>query len=665
MESRIIAGKYVLLEVAAGGGMSVLYLAKDLRLGKAWAVKETRKNYGEGSGSARVQGIRTEARLLSRLDHPGLPHVVDFYETEEALYIVMDYIQGSTLESLVRACLEEEGGRPAGENACRLLSLCPQWMLELCKVMEYLHGKGVLHQDLKPSNIMIRRDGRLFLLDFGAAAEIGKDGGVKQEKSGTGEDGVRSGKIIRKMGTPGFAAPEQMQPEGKADQRTDIYGFGRLWLYVYQELGKAANQEKEITKWETLLQSCVRETPNERLGSFRQLEKEILRMCKETVAPDRGAVQPDKEIAAPGNGSIQLENQAGRARQRQGWKPLRKRGRRLSRGQDKELSKGQGQFAKGQEESSSRKKRAYGGRSRKGRAAAALSAVCILVLLGAGNACWSSFQVKQDLLDMERTIDPVKKAGYLEHAISVKPEEVDLWDQLFGIIKEDGAFSEEEQALLTRMAQQYGSRLEKGQEGWIEFSIGCLYWFYLPEEQPMGSIQARPWFEEAAQDAGVGSSLAEEAALYASLGSFYQEIAMDVAEGKESGRYLDCFEGLQDLLGQLEERDSSPLLHLEICRICLYSVENYASGMERDGISKEEIEAFLDRVLELAEKEPYDSEKARSCRTQILEEEGLAREAVERVYEGRNPYAEEMQVEPGNDGTVPASGRQPPDGTGK
>lgn len=192
----VVDGKYKVLSVIGRGGMSVVYLAINERANRPWAIKEVRKGQG-----ASLEADRKEIEMLRRLKHPNLPAIADVIEHEDSLLIVMDYIEGRSLDEILR----EQGAQPQ-EQVVR-------WAMQLVDVLFYLHTRepAVIYRDMKPANVMLKPDGEeIALIDFGAAKEY------KPERS----------KDTVSLGTHGYAAPEQYEEAGKSDARTDIYCFG-------------------------------------------------------------------------------------------------------------------------------------------------------------------------------------------------------------------------------------------------------------------------------------------------------------------------------------------------------------------------------------------------------------------------------------------------------
>ena len=185
---------YEIKSIIGKGGMSTVYLAEHKRLHTRWAMKEVRKQQG-----TRFDFL-AESNILKRLQHPMLPRIVDIFEDRDCIYIVEDFVEGITLDGLLKQ--QKKVDEPQGL----------QWLRDLCGVLTYLHGQRphpIIYRDMKPSNIMLQPDGSLKLIDFGIAREY------KQESNAD----------TTYIGTKGYAAPEQF---GKAqtDARTDIYSLG-------------------------------------------------------------------------------------------------------------------------------------------------------------------------------------------------------------------------------------------------------------------------------------------------------------------------------------------------------------------------------------------------------------------------------------------------------
>ncbi|HEY4386384.1 MAG TPA: tetratricopeptide repeat protein [Ktedonobacteraceae bacterium] len=205
-EETLLNGRYKLETRIGQGGMGAVYKATDTRFNnRAIAIKEMgRAGLTQVGLQEAEEAFEREAQLLADLMHPNLPRIYDHFTEGERSYLVMDFIEGRTLEDYV----EQANGKPLP------LEKVLDWGIQLCDVLGYLHKHQppIIFRDLKPSNVMISDSGgHVYLIDFGIARVF---------KPGQSHDTVA-------LGSPGFAAPEQY---GKAQStpRSDIYSLGAL-----------------------------------------------------------------------------------------------------------------------------------------------------------------------------------------------------------------------------------------------------------------------------------------------------------------------------------------------------------------------------------------------------------------------------------------------------
>lgn len=199
----LVDHKYKILDILGRGGTSCVYLAENIHIKKQWAIKEVYKHTSMGS-LENGNKLIAETKILTKLSHPGLPNIVDVMETETAYLVVMEYIEGISLEKEL-----EDHGPQSEENVVK-------WGKQLCDVLQYLHSQNppIIYRDMKPSNIMLKPNGDVVLIDFGIAREYNAEH-------------VRD---TTYLGTHGYAAPEQYDGNAQSDARTDIYGLG-MTLY--------------------------------------------------------------------------------------------------------------------------------------------------------------------------------------------------------------------------------------------------------------------------------------------------------------------------------------------------------------------------------------------------------------------------------------------------
>lgn len=250
----LVDGKYKILNKVGQGGMSVVYLAMNEKANKQWAIKEVRKD-GVLDFEAVKQGLVAETDILKKLDHPHLPSIVDVIDTEDSFIIIMDYIQGNSLNK----ALEEYGAQPQ--------ELVIKWAMQLCDVLGYLHTRNpaIIYRDMKPANIMLKPDGNVTLIDFGTAREY-KEKNLADTTC---------------LGTVGYAAPEQFGGMGQTDARTDIYCLGATLYHLVTGMNpcEPPYEIKPIREINPALSSgleriiikCTQRDPNDRYQSCAEL----------------------------------------------------------------------------------------------------------------------------------------------------------------------------------------------------------------------------------------------------------------------------------------------------------------------------------------------------------------------------------------------------------
>lgn len=251
----LVDGKYKILSEIGHGGMSVVYMALNEKANKTWAVKEVRKD-GKMDFNTVRQGLMAEIETLKKLDHPNLPSIVDVIEDDESFVIVMDYIQGRSLDKII----DESGAQPE--------SFVVEWAKQLCDVFKYLHTRTppIIYRDMKPANVMLKPDGNVTVIDFGTAKNYEIDLGQT-----TG------------IGTIGYAAPEQYINSGlgRTDPRTDIYCLGITLYHLLTNVDPCKNiiNDKSIRAvnpalspgLDAIIKKCTEQLPENRYQSCEEL----------------------------------------------------------------------------------------------------------------------------------------------------------------------------------------------------------------------------------------------------------------------------------------------------------------------------------------------------------------------------------------------------------
>ena len=251
----LVDGKYKILSEIGHGGMSVVYMAINEKANKTWAVKEVRKDSKMDFNTVK-QGLMAEIETLKNLKHPNLPSIIDVIEDDDSFIIVMDYIEGRSLDKII----EENGAQPE--------AYVVEWAKQLCDVFGNLHSRTppIIYRDMKPANIMLKPDGNIMVIDFGTAKHYEIDLG---ETTG--------------IGTIGYAAPEQYIGSGlgRTDARTDIYCLGITMYHLLTNIDPCKNliSDKSIRAvnpalshgLDAIIQKCTQYQPSDRYQSCAEL----------------------------------------------------------------------------------------------------------------------------------------------------------------------------------------------------------------------------------------------------------------------------------------------------------------------------------------------------------------------------------------------------------
>jgi serine/threonine-protein kinase len=292
-KNEIVKERYRIKEIIGQGGMGCVYLADDLRLaGRLCALKAVyyEQNLPEDVIKQTREQFKREATVLARLDHPNLPKVSDFFSDEDRDYLVMDYVPGKDLRTLMLD--EKKKGEHLSER--NVLS----WASQIADALIYLHDQTpiILHRDIKPSNIKLTPNGIIKLVDFGLVKIL-----VSGEKTIT---------VVHGHGSAYYTPLEQYGGDtGHTDARSDVYSFAAtLYHLLTNEAPEEARQRfldptgelsmKEFNKdisprTERAITMAMNVHPDERIQSVKEF--------KEALMGDwNPRQQPNAAMPAPG-----------------------------------------------------------------------------------------------------------------------------------------------------------------------------------------------------------------------------------------------------------------------------------------------------------------------------------------------------------------------------
>ncbi len=266
---------YKIIRLLGSGGMGSVYLAANVNIDQQVAIKVIRPEFARNP-KIRAK-FKKEAELLCSLDHPGIVKFLNYVETEDGLFLIMEYVKGMTLKDFI----EKKNGLIVESKAYPMIR-------EILDAFSYAHSKGIIHCDIKPSNIMVDEQGHLKIMDFGIAQIVSDD---------RKDNGVA-------VGTPSYMSPEQVF--GKVpDARSDVYSLGVLIFsmltgktpydptkltehliktkVVKEELPKMIEYYPHISeKIQKVVDKATRKEPDQRYTSCSEMAKDV----KKAIAPD-------------------------------------------------------------------------------------------------------------------------------------------------------------------------------------------------------------------------------------------------------------------------------------------------------------------------------------------------------------------------------------------
>jgi serine/threonine protein kinase len=280
--------RYELRGVLGRGGMSTVFRARDRALDREVALKVMAP---EGEGA--VARLRNEARVLARLEHPGLVPVHDVGTLPDGrVFYVMRLVRGKRLDEHAR----QE----------RSLSGLLRLFERVCEAVAFAHAQGVLHRDLKPANVMVGPFGEVLVLDWGLAKEVGappppaatpppEDAGQALGPIDLSDAPTRTrrGTVL---GTPGFMAPEQARGEvDRLDQRADVYALGAMLRFLLET--RDADPPRALA---AIAAQATAADPGQRYASVRALAEDVSRfLSAEKVAAHReGMAERARRVVA-------------------------------------------------------------------------------------------------------------------------------------------------------------------------------------------------------------------------------------------------------------------------------------------------------------------------------------------------------------------------------
>ncbi len=266
--------RYQLGRVLGEGGMGVVRLGHDLRIGRQVAVKVIQEELRQQEG-VRARFFR-EARVQGQLEHPSIVPVYDIGVAGKTAYFTMKRVKGLTLEQILEGVLAGDPEMIARYTQRRLLTA----FSSVCLAVAYAHSRGVVHRDLKPANVMLGDYGEVIVLDWGLAKlpQVEEQVAERVLLPATDDPGTKAGTVL---GSPGYMPPEQIRAAAKVDHKADIYALGAILfeLITLQPMHNGSTVDEMFSS--TLLGSAGR--PSARAPD-RKISEELDELCLRATA---------------------------------------------------------------------------------------------------------------------------------------------------------------------------------------------------------------------------------------------------------------------------------------------------------------------------------------------------------------------------------------------
>lgn len=262
--------QYEITHLIAAGGMGAVYGGMQRALDRPVAIKILPPAAARDHES--IDRFRTEAKAMARLTHANIPAVYDFDVSGGYCYLAMEFIDGWNVHQLI---LQKE---LSPELTYSLLS-------QACDALQFAHQRGIVHGDIKPSNLLVTQEGVLKLADFGLAQLAGS----------------RESETYEPMGTPEYAAPELWQPGVVMDQRADLYSLGCVFFEMLTgappqgQFQLPAVPLKLDPRVDTVIARCMQQNPDLRYQSAAEVKKAFDAIRE----PAKGAPHPAVRVVRP------------------------------------------------------------------------------------------------------------------------------------------------------------------------------------------------------------------------------------------------------------------------------------------------------------------------------------------------------------------------------
>lgn len=454
-------------------------------------------------------------------------------------------------------------------NGAQPQELVIEWAKELCGVLDYLHTCN------PPIIYRDMKPANVMLKPDGSLKLI--DFGIAREfKEDKLSDTVS-------LGTKGYAAPEQFGGKGQTDARTDIYGLGVTLYHLItgQNPCEPPYELYPIRYWNP--------------GLSAGLEKIILK-CTQLNPDDRYRSCAELMYAL---NHYEEADDAYRHKQKRKIKIF---------------------------------------------AAALLFGILFLGIgIGAGflKNKINAEDYNSKLLQADKAVSDEEKIKLYIEAVDIKPNKLEAYMGLVETFKTDAVFGIEEEITLRQTVNSHIKMLQNNKDySDLAFEIGKLYWYYYEYGKTEGTDNqltrmksAIQWFDDAAEFGDGTKDYYKMSIIYRDIGIFNRDITINVAEGAEKGQYEKYYSKIKELLGIIEvSPDESEIVKLELYRLIMYSIENYAKNFKETGILYEDVQGMYDKVKELTEDMSPNAEVTEEIKEEVTRRFEQTQKSINNAY---------------------------------
>ena len=487
-----------------------------------------------------------------------------------AIVRIVDIIDNGNVIYIIEDYIEGETlGTILENNGAQPQELVIEWAMQICEALEYLHTR-------KPP--IIYRDMKP------ANVMLKPDGNIKVIDFGIAREYKdQSLADTVSLGTKGYAAPEQFGGKGQTDARTDIYCLGVTLYHLLtgQNPCEPPYEIYPIRHWnpqlsaglEAIIQKCTQLNPDDRYQS-----------CAELLY----ALHHYEEYGA-----------AYRAMQKSKLKKF----------------------------------------------IVTVSAMVICLCVGVFGllmrTATNNADYTQNILQAEKASTSEEKANYYATAIDIKPLESEAYIGMIEAFKDDAAFSTDEEALLKQKLNTNIANL-RNQEDYAElaFEVGKLYWYYYDygksnaaDNQITRMKSSIQWFEDAAEYGGESSDNYLMSTIYRDIGKFNRDINLNVEEASDKGKYAPYWGNIKKLVSMISSKENeSEIIELEVYRLSMYSIENYARKFKADGVEQSDMIDLYNRVKKAVSGVATTSDKTETLKKDVMGRFSSIEGAIENAY---------------------------------